>query len=147
MNRHGILTAAVLTVLLIASNAAAAGPGPTTRGDWKEVVELLPTKFAQKDTFGYCMIKSEDGIEMVGVRVFGDMPDDTLLIVQVVTKDGTFDVGTIKMFLGSGSLVLYSTFMPSPAFPLADVRAVMVRDAENTLLGHNWAAASLPSPK
>jgi hypothetical protein len=147
MNSHRILTAAVLMVLLVASSAAAAGPGPGSKGDWKQTVQLQPTKFAQKDTFGYCTIKSDHGVEMLGVRVFGDMPDDSLLIVQVVTKEGTFDVGTIKMFLGSGSLILYSTFMPSPAFPLANVQAVIVRDVHNQLLGYNWAAAALPSPK
>jgi hypothetical protein len=147
MNSLRTLTATVLMVVLVASAAAAAGPGPGTRGDWKQTVELQPTKFAQKDTFGFCTIKGEHGVEMIGVRVFGDMPDDSLLIVQVVTKDGTFDVGTITMFLGSGSLILYSTFMPSPAFPLANVQAVIVRDVHNQLLGYNWAAAALPSPK
>ena len=137
------LTAAVLMVALVASTAAAAGPGPGSKGDWKQTVELQPTKFAQKDTFGYCTIKSEHGVEMLDVRVFGDMVDDSVLTVQVVTKNGTFDVGTIRMFLGSGSLILYSTFMPSSAFPLANVRTVIVRDVENPLQTYSWKTAGL----
>ena len=145
MNSYRTLTAAVLMVLLVASSAAAAGPEPgDTKGDWKYTVELMKTRFAQKDTFGYCTIKSHDGVEMLGVRVFGDMPDDKLLIVQIVTDKGVFEVGTMRMFLGSASLILYSTsLVPSPAFPLANVRTVIVRDVENPLLTYSWKVAGL----
>lgn len=143
MNSFRTLTAAVLTILLIASSAAAAGPGPGHKGDWKQTVKLWPTKYAHDDTFGYCTIKSEDGVEMLGIRVFGDMPDDTILIVQVATKAGTFDVGTINMFLGSGSLVLYSSLLPSSAFPLSEVQSITVRDARNPLLTYDWSGAGV----
>lgn len=145
MNSHRTFTAAVLMVLVVASSAAAAGPAPgDTKGDWRYTVELMKTRFAQKDTFGYCRLKSEGGVEMLGVRVFGDMADDKLLIVQVVTDKGVFEVGTMRMFLGSASLVLYSTsLVPSPAFPLENVRSVIVRDVDNPLLTYTWKAAGL----
>jgi hypothetical protein len=148
MNNLRTLTAAVLMVFLVASSAAAAGPDPgDTKGDWKYTVELMKTRFAQKDTFGYCTIKSEGGVEMLGVRVFGDMPDDKLLIVQIVNDKGVFEVGTMRMFLGSASLVLYSTsLVPSPAFPLTNVRSVIVRDVENPLLSYTWKAAGISLP-
>lgn len=148
MNSHRILTAAVLTVLLVASSAAAAGPAPgSTKGDWKQTVQLMPTQFAQKDTFGYCTLKSDGGIEMLGIRVFGDMPDDKLLIVQVATDKGVFEVGTMRMFLGSASLILYSTsLVPSPAFPLWNVRSVIVRDVDNPLLTYDWKNTGISLP-
>lgn len=145
MNSRRTLTASVLMMLLLASNVVAAGPGPGSR-DWKEVVELKATKFADKGTFGYCQIGNINGVEMLGVRVFADMPDDKMLIVQIVTKEGTFEVGTMKMFLGSAALVLYENgFAPSQAFPLDRIQSVVVRDVDNPLLVYTWQAAGLPT--
>lgn len=130
-----------ILILLLAVSAGAAGPD--IKGDFKETVKMQTTEYgAQSKAFGYCSIARGNGVEMFGVRVFADLPDDSNLIVEVTTPKGTFEIGTIRMFLGSGALVLYSSLQPSPAFPLLDVQAVTVHDTKDKLLTYSWVKSS-----
>lgn len=127
-----------ILVLLIAATAGAAGPD--VKGDFKETVKLVTSDYGlQFKAFGYCTVARGNGVEMFGVRVFADLPDDTNLIVEVSNDLGTFEVGTIRMFLGSGSLVMYSSLAPSPAFPLSGVTAVTVHDRNDKLMTYRWS--------
>lgn len=134
-----------LLTLLIASVAGAAGPvGTTLKGDYKQTVALWTSDYGNEiKSFGYCTVMHAQGTEMIGVRVFVDLPDDTNLIVTVTNDKGTFEIGTIKMFLGSGSLVLYSGIVPSPAFPLEYVKEVAVHDIKGQLMSYSWVKTSI----
>lgn len=135
---------AALLILLIASTAGAAGPlGTTVKGDFKQTVELWTTEYGDAfKAFGYCTVRRAQGTEMFGVRVFADLPDDTILVVTVTNDKGIFEIGTIKMFLGSGALVLYSGLQPSPAFPVEYVKEVAVHDIKGQLMTYSWAKTS-----
>jgi hypothetical protein len=130
-----------ILILLVATTVGAAGPD--IKGDFKETVKLVTSEYGlQYKAFGYCTVARGGGVEMFGIRVFADLPDGTNLIVSVTNDAGTFDVGTITMFLGSGSLVMYSSLQPSPAFPLSDVDAVAVYDRKDELMSYAWSGPS-----
>jgi hypothetical protein len=127
-----------MMILLIAATAGAAGPG--TKGDYKQTVKLRTSDYGlEVKAFGYCSVERANGVEMFGLRVFADLPDGANLIVEVGTRKGVFEVGTIQMFLGSGALILYSSKLPSPAFPVEDVITVSVHDTTDKLLTYTWA--------
>lgn len=137
MYRLKTLGAAIL-ILLVASVAGAAGP---VKGPFKETVKLATSDYGLEfKAFGYCTLMRGNGVEMIGLRVFADLPDDTNLIVEVATDQGSFQIGTIRMFLGSGALILYSSDQPSPAFPLRGIQAVTVHDTNDKLMTYTWEA-------
>lgn len=121
-----------MIALLIASAAMAAGP---VRGDFEQTYKMETTdEGTQFGAFGYVQLERRNGIEAFGLRVFAKLPDRSNLIVEVRNDLGRFEVGTIEMFLGSGSLQLSSATDPSPAFPLAGVDHAEVRDSQGRLL-------------
>jgi hypothetical protein len=130
-----------ILILLVATTVGAAGPD--IKGDFKETVKLVTSEYGlQYKAFGYCTVARGGGVEMFGIRVFADLPDGTNLIVSVTNDVGTFDVGAITMFLGSGSLVMYSSLQPSPTCPLSDVDTVAVYDRKDELMSYAWSGPS-----
>lgn len=129
------------TLCLLIAAVAVAGPLP--KGDFERTVKLDTSPYGREaQAFGYATMRSEDGIEMFGLRVFADLPDGTNLVVEVTNDKGVLEIGTIRMFLGSGALELYSSMLPSAAFPLSTVHAVTVRDTRDKLLTYTWERPS-----
>lgn len=127
-------TLGLVMIALLAATAASAD-GVDLRGDYKRTYKMdTVDRTADYKLFGYLHLARSNGVEMLGLRVFADLPDGSNLIVEVRNKLGQFEVGTIEIFLGSGSFRMYSSFAPSPAFPLDGLQAIEVRDARGRLL-------------
>lgn len=132
MKRYTTLALA-LAVFLFASAASALPP----KGDFKSLDKLEQTAYgASLGIQGYLQCSRSNGIEQLGVRLFANRVDlsSQYFIVEVSNDLGSFEVGVIKMFVGSGDLQLVGSRDPSPAFPLTSLSRVVVRDKNDIVL-------------
>ncbi len=94
------------------------------------VIALEPTAMGQElEAWGMALKEMKNGIQVFGVRVFADMKDlagRSTVEVLIETADGTFNIGSIQVIMGSGLLELVSSEDPSEAFPVEKIRAVHV---------------------
>jgi hypothetical protein len=123
---------ALIGLILMASVAMAQG---TSDAEIVISLEQAPSSGQQYDAVGVAAKITKNGVEMFVTKVAAACEDGTILVVRGYSSDRkVFDIGTIEMLLGSGSLELKSTKDPSQVFPLAKLMAVTVESRNGLLL-------------
>ena len=129
MNRN---TSLILIGMILTASAAIAQTTP----DSEIIIELKSPGLdgSQYDVMGVAAKITKNGAEMFVTKVAAAYEDGTILVVRGHRRDGAFDLGTIEMLLGSGSLELKNSFDRSKAFPLNGLMAITVEIRGVTLL-------------
>lgn len=129
--------------LLLVASVASALPLPP-KGDFKRLDKMEQTSYgASLGVKGYVAATRSDGIEQFGVRLFTDRVDlraTQHFIIEATNEAGTFEIGVVEMFLGSGDLQLISSRDISEVFPLSNVRQIVVRDKTDIVLSLTYFA-------
>ena len=110
----------LFTLCLAISNASA--------GPFMATATLEPTQAGFDLNAGGVARISRNLMERFALRASGKIDDGSVLVVSAITAEGkSFDVGAIRMFLGSGSIELNSSENGlSPAFPVQLIKTVTV---------------------
>lgn len=123
--------------VLLTTSVAIAAPLPS-EGDFQRLDKMEQTDYGFSiGVKGYIQTARRGGVEQFGVRLFMDQVDIRRrqhFIVEVTNQAGTFEIGVIETFLGSGDLQLINTRNASEVFPLANVSALVVRDKNDVVL-------------
>lgn len=124
MNAKKILCLAALLALV--ATTATAGPRPQ-RG-WSKQITLEPTDYGiPLEAKALATIGSKNGVEYFGIRLFCTEEDGTVMTVYADDASGVpFMVGTMEMFLGSASLYMESSKVPSDLFPVTELRNIWI---------------------
>jgi hypothetical protein len=115
-----------LATLLLTSLAGTSAWAQCKPYDLK--IALEPTKLGE----GLSAIATAGGhldsdcSEMFGLTVSGKIADGEMLTVVVVSKAGTFQIGSITMFDSIGQLVLDSVQDVSDVFPINQLESIQV---------------------
>lgn len=129
--------------LLLVASVASALPLPPT-GDFKRLNKMEQSSYgASIGVKGYVQVTRSDGIEQLGVRLFTDRVDlraTQHFLIEVTNEAGTFEIGVVEMFLGSGALQLISSRDVSEVFPLGGVRQLVVRDKTGVVLSLTYVS-------
>ena len=74
------------------------------------------------------------GLEVFTVSISAALANRDNLRIEVFTKEGAIDVGTLRMLLGRGTREIWSSIEPSKIFPLANVYRVIIWRGKVALL-------------
>lgn len=124
-NRIGFSLILILAITALVSSA------PAHAGAIEVVLEPLE-KGGSMD--GVAALHTRGKLEGFVLRVFGKLPDGTMLGVAVVKKGVVIDVAKLEIMLGSGAVRLYSDRDVSPVFPLAEIDEILVFRGPNVVL-------------
>ena len=131
-----IVTTCALIAVLAGSSAFAGATDLKGTGASSRTCMLQPTdRGFDVDAKGVAQLSKSFRGEGIAIKVQATLEDKTLMIVSVMTKGGTFDIGSFSMLLGVG-LFEMQTFKDgfSHAFPVDGIEGIMVRTKEATLL-------------
>jgi hypothetical protein len=134
MNAKRIL--GIFLALAFVAAAGSAGIATSPIKGYRRVVQLTPTEAGDAlNAQGVVQYGIKNGVEYFGVRVFADLPDGAVVDIRVRDQKGQeFAVAKLEMFLGSGSMQVWSSKDPSDVFPVTDLSGVSVYEGGMMIL-------------